>query len=66
MSRKPLEIRYTTPEMERLAFSLGAYKVTVWSWRRRGVPLAWQIKLHQASKGSIKLTDFERPTHKVN
>lgn len=66
MSREPLDYRYTTPEMERLAFALGAYKITVWSWRRRGVPLAWQIKLHQASKGEIKLTDFERPKHKVN
>jgi hypothetical protein len=52
--------------MERLAADLGAYKVTIWSWRRRGVPLAWQIKLHQASNGKIKLTDFERPTHRVN
>jgi hypothetical protein len=66
MSREPLKHPYTTPEMERLALSLGAYKVTVWSWRRRGVPLSWQIKLHQASKGKIKLTDFKRPKHKVN
>jgi hypothetical protein len=66
MSRRPLENRYTTEEMERLALSLGAYPVTVWSWRRRGVPLAWQIKLHQTSKGKIKLTDFSRPEKRVN
>jgi hypothetical protein len=66
MSKTPLDYRYTTPEMERLAASLGAYKITIWSWRRRGVPLAWQIKLHQASEGEIKLTDFKRPDYKVN
>jgi len=66
MSREPLEIRYTTPEMERLALRMGAYKVTVWSWRRRGCPLAWQIKLVQASKGKIKFSDFKKPPHPVN
>lgn len=66
MSIIPLDKRYTTTEMERLALELGAYKVTVWSWRRRGVPLAWQIKLHQASKGKIKLSDFVRPDVRVN
>ena len=61
-----MDKRYTTEHMERLAADLGAYKVTIWSWRRRGVPLAWQIKLHQASEGEIKLTDFKRPDYKVN
>jgi hypothetical protein len=66
MKEIPLEERYCTPEMEDLALRLGAHQVTVWSWRRRGVSLAWQIKLVQASNGKIKFEDFERPSHKVN
>jgi hypothetical protein len=64
MSRAPLNKRYTTPEMERLAFKLGAYEVTVWGWRHRGVPLAWRIKLVSASKGKLKFEDFETPKRK--
>jgi hypothetical protein len=66
MKEIPLEKRYSTPEMEELALKLGAYQVTVWSWRRRGLPLAWQIKLVQASKGKIKFEDFKKPEHPVN
>ena len=61
MSRRPLEKRYTTPAMEELALKLGAYEVTVWGWRHRGVPLAWRIKLSTKSRGKIKLDDFETP-----
>jgi hypothetical protein len=66
MSRIPLENRYVTPEMEKLALKLGGHQVTVWSWRRRGVPMSWQIKLHLASKGKIKLEDFKKPKQPVN
>jgi hypothetical protein len=64
MSRKPLPKRYTTQEIEDLAFSLGAYHVTVYGWRHRGVPLAWRIKLVSASKGKLKFEDFETPKRK--
>jgi hypothetical protein len=66
MKEIPLEKRYSTPEMEKMALAMGAHNVTVWSWRRRGVPLAWQIKLVQASKGKIKFEDFKKPEHPVN
>ena len=61
MNAIPLEKRYVTPEMEDWALSMGANQVTVWSWRRRGVPLAWRIKLVEASEGKIKFSDFKRP-----
>jgi hypothetical protein len=64
MGRRHLDKRYTTPEMEELALKLGAYYVTVYGWRHRGVPLAWRIKLVTESKNQIKLTDFESPTRK--
>lgn len=64
MSRKPLDKHYTTKAMEDLALSLGAYQVTVYGWRRRGVPQAWRIKLVMHSGGRIKLGDFETPKTK--
>jgi hypothetical protein len=66
MNAIPLEKRYCTPEMEEMAIRLGATQITAWSWRRRGVPLAWQIRLVQSSKGKIKFEDFKRPPHPVN
>jgi hypothetical protein len=66
MKEIPLEKRYSTPEMEELALKLGANQITIWSWRRRGVALAWQIKLVQSSKGKIKFEDFKKPLHPVN
>ena len=64
MTRRPLDKRYTTPEMEELALSLGAYWITVNGWRHRGVPLAWRIKLCLNSRGRLKLEDFENPPKK--
>lgn len=61
MNAIPLEKRYVTPEMEEWALSMGANQVTVWSWRRRGCPLPWQIKLVEASEGKFKFSDFKRP-----
>jgi hypothetical protein len=66
MKEIPLKKRFCTPEMEQMALWLGANQITVWSWRRRGVPLAWQIRIVQASEGDIKFEDFKRPSHKVN
>ena len=64
MSRKPLDKHYTTKFIEDLALSLGAYQVTVYGWRRRGVPMAWRIKLVANSRGKLKFEDFETPRHK--
>lgn len=64
MSRRPLDKRYITEFMEDLALSLGAYQVTVYGWRRRGVPMAWRIKLVANSKGKLKFEDFETPRNK--
>jgi len=49
----------TTPKIETLALRMGVPMNTLYQWRRRGVPLAWQIRLHQASKGKIKLSYFQ-------
>lgn len=34
---------------------------TLYQWRRRGVSLRWRIKIVQASKGTVKLSDFPDP-----
>ena len=63
MSRKQLDIHYTTPDIERVALRLGATRGTVYQWRYRGVPLAWRIKITTNSR-KIKLTDFPNPPGK--
>jgi len=48
----------TNPKIEQLALRLGVPMNTLYQWRRRGVSLRWRIKIVQASKGAIKLSDF--------
>ena len=58
MTRRVNKNPKTTEPIERIALGLGAQMATIYQWRRRGTPAAWKIKIVQASKGRIKLTDF--------
>jgi hypothetical protein len=58
MSKNLIPNPKTTDSIERVAIDLGARRATIYQWRRRGVPAAWQIKIVTASKGRIKLKDF--------
>lgn len=63
MTRKQLDIHYTTPEIEAIAMRLGASRGTVYQWRYRGVPLAWRIRICTNSR-KIKLHHFPDPPDK--
>lgn len=66
MGRRQLPGKLTTDDIEDAALSMGAKLETVWQWRRRGVPLAWRIKITQANK-KIGFSDFpEKPKGRKN